>query len=251
MVINQRGGDPTKCRAELQKVIALNPSHAEALTMLAVTEAQSGNKKDALKYAQRAVQLGPRNEYYISNLVFAQLQNEMYDEAEPNLKLLAESTNPGIVETAQRNLQQLQQMKQWKQQEAARMKEQEARAIENAKAYEDNVARLTKAADSGTSAGKRKIIHVDQVPDAGAEEVHVLPSQPGGYAKGTLTAVECDGDAATLHVTASGKALNLQVKDVHRVVVINADAFSCGWKNRVVGVNFAGATNSVISIELY
>lgn len=251
MVITQRGGDSAKARAELQKVIALNPNHAEALSMLGVTEAQSGNKKDALKYAMRAVQLGPRNEYYISNLVFAQLQNEMYDEAEPNLKLLAASTNPGIAENAQRNLQQVQQMKQWKQQQAARMAEYEGRTKANAEAYEQNVAALKAATEPGTPGAKRKIIHVDQVPDAGSEEVHVLPSQPGGYAKGTLTTVECDGDAATLHITASGKALNLQVKDIHRVVVINADSFSCGWKNRVVGVNYAGATNSVISVEIY
>jgi tetratricopeptide (TPR) repeat protein len=253
MVTSQRGGDVAKVRAELLKVVELNPNHAEALTMLGITEAQSGNKKDAVKYARRAVQLGPRNEYYISNLVFAQLQNELFDDAEPNLKLLAASTNPDIAQNAQRNLQQVQQMKQWKQQQAARMAEEEARVAENDKAYNESVARLQKATDGNavSAGGKRKIVHVDQVPYAGAEEVQVLPSRPGGYAKGVLQGVECDGDSAILHLIASGKPLNLQVKDIRRVVVINADGFSCGWRNRTVGVNYAADTNAVISVEIY
>ncbi len=239
LVISQRGGDTGKVRAELLKAVQLNPTYADAFTMLGVTEAQSGNKKEAVKYAARAVLLGPRNEYYLQNLVYVQLQNEMYDEAEPNLKLLAASSNPGIAQNSQANLQQLQQMKQWKQEQTAR-----------AKAYEDASHGTVTAEGNSTAAivkpaGER--IHVESVPD---EEVHVLPSVPVNYAKGTLTAVECDGNTAILHMNASGKALTLKVNDIKRVVVINADAFSCDWKNISVGVNYAPGENRVSSVEL-
>jgi tetratricopeptide (TPR) repeat protein len=243
MVTSQRGGDQAKVRAELLKAIQLNPNYAEALTMLGITESQSGNKKDALKYAARAVQLGPRNEYYLSNLVFAQLQNEMYDEAVSSLKVLAASSNSGIAHNAQSNLQQIQKMKQWKQESAAREK-----------AYEDASKGEQEATveDEGTTkrvlkpAGKR--IHVDQMPSA--VEIRELPSVPTSYFKGTLTAVECDGNTAMLHLNSSGKVLNLKVKDIKRLVVINADAFSCQWKNKAVGVNYSTGENRVVSVEL-
>src|SRR6185369_11434053 len=70
MVVSERDGDAAKVRAELHKAVQLNPSYADALTMLGVMEAQSGDKKEALKYANRAVELGPRNDNYLANLVF-------------------------------------------------------------------------------------------------------------------------------------------------------------------------------------
>jgi tetratricopeptide (TPR) repeat protein len=250
MVISQRGGDQAKAKAELTKAVQLNPNYAEALAMLGVMEAQGGNKKEALQYVIRAVRQEPRNEFYLSNLVFVQLQNEMFDEAEPNLRLLVASQNPGIAQTAQQNLQGLERMKQWKKEQAARMKEEEERSTRAAKEYEEDVARYKSATEKekpGASGGTAKRIHVKQIPST---EGRVAPGTPLSYAKGTLTSVDCDGFTAILHVKAEGKMLSLKVKDARSVVLINADTFSCDWRNVAVGVNYAETEGRVVSLEL-
>jgi tetratricopeptide (TPR) repeat protein len=248
MVISQRTGDSARSRAELAKAVQLNPNYAEALAMLGVMEAQSGNKKDALQYVLRAVQQEPRNEFYLSNLVFVQLQNEMYDEAEPNLRILATSQNPGIAQNARQNLQGLEQMKRWKQEQALRMKEDEERSAKAAKEYDDDVAQYKSATGkSGDSSGTTKRITVKQIPSAGQR---VAAGTPLSYAKGTLTSVDCDGFTAVLHVKIPGKELSLKVKDARSLVLINTDTFSCDWRNVAVGVNYTETESRVVSLEL-
>ena len=247
MVISQRGGDQVKAKAELVKAVQLNKDYAEALAMLGVMEAQTGDKKVALKFVKRAVQLEPRNEYYLSNLAFVELQNELYEEAEPNLRTLAASTNPGIAQSAQQNLASLGEMKKWKAQQAEMEKEQAERSQQAAKEYEEDKARYASAVEKEQAGGTAKRVHVKQIPSAGER----IPSgTPLTYAKGTLTSVDCDGMTAKLHLKVSGNELELAVKDARSLVLINTDTFSCDWRNVPVGVNYSATDLRVVSLEL-
>jgi hypothetical protein len=74
------------------------------------------------------------------------------------------------------------------------------------------------------------------------------------FLKGTIVDVDCSSPpGAKLNVNSAGKKWTMQVGDSQHVVLIGADAFSCGWKNQKVAVNYRQAgelAGNVVSIEI-
>jgi hypothetical protein len=59
--------------------------------------------------------------------------------------------------------------------------------------------------------------------------------------------------AAVLTVLAGKVTWKLRVKDSRALVLVGADSFSCGWRNRDVSANYregASAEGDLISLEL-
>ncbi|MES3037195.1 MAG: tetratricopeptide repeat protein [Bdellovibrionota bacterium] len=77
-----KSGAKEKTLVEMKKVIELDPNHAQALNYLAFTLVEMNkNFKDAERYAQRAVQLEPKDGYILDTYGWIQYKKGARDEA--------------------------------------------------------------------------------------------------------------------------------------------------------------------------
>ncbi len=214
-------------RTELEKAIAIDPSYADAYSLLAFTDAMRGDRDAALEHARKAVELNPRGEHLRFNLAMAQMQAQDFAGARTTLTELQASSNPMLAAQARQNLEQLAQM------EEATSRRQRIRV----------------------EPGELRPVDVKpREPEPAPAPPPVVEKRPVKFLKGRLTAIDCSATpAAVLKVMVQGKTVELHVADVRSAVVIGADKFSCAWKNRNVAVNYrpaAAGGGDVVSLEL-
>jgi Flp pilus assembly protein TadD len=212
-------------QSELKKAIELDPTYAEAYNLLALTESREGDMEGAMKSQAKAVELSPRNEYFLMNLATYEMRAEMWDKAKATLKSLTNSSNPMVAANAQHNLLQMDQMEKWKQDHpdgTVHMQQEEA------------VATPVREDVSGP--------------------VRDLPSQPVAFLKGKIVSVQCSVESqAILEISSGSKTWHLRVANRAKVLLIGADQFSCDWKGKAVAVNYrplGGDSGEVVSLEL-
>lgn len=109
MLLNQQGGfrdsdNAAQIKKELDTSIALDPTLADAYSMLAFAQLNSDEKDAAVKSAEKAVSLNPRNEAYIYNLAQIYMATGKMDAATVVLKVLMRSNNPDVVQHASESL---------------------------------------------------------------------------------------------------------------------------------------------------
>jgi len=226
-MININPDEADAVRAELLKAVELDPGYADAYNLLSVTESVKGDTKEAIKYAEKAVQLNPRNEYYQMNLANFYLRAEEFDKATPLLTILKSSSNSMVAQNAEQNLEQLERMKEFK-------------------------------AQGGTIMLRPANMPADSPADNGGVEVVETPkvdnSHPVAFLKGTLLSVDCKfAPVAMLEVKSGAKIWHFRAEDRSKLVLIGADAFSCAWKNKPVAVNYreiGTGAGELISLEL-
>ena len=210
-------------REELLKAVELDPNYADAYNLLAVTESVKGDNKDAIQHASRAVELNPRNEFYRMNLAGFYMRGEQWDQATSVLNVLKNSSNAMVVNFAEQSLLQLENMKKWKAQ--------------------GNQVVVINRGETEPSDGVEVV-----------ERVKEPPSSPPQFLKGTLVSVDCSVEpGAVLLVKAATAVWHFRTEDHTKLVLIGAEQFSCGWKNKRVAVNFRklGAdAGDLISLEL-
>ncbi len=215
-------------RSELQKALTIDPNYADAYSLLALTDSARGDHKAALEHARKAVDLNPRDEYLRSNLAMAQLRAEDWDAAADTLTQLKSSTNQQIAAQAERNLRQLQ-----------TLREQQHKIVEFQQLH------AAEEAQAEAHEGEEK-----KAPAAPATPPRLVVK----YLKARLVSVDCTNTpGAVLNLESQGKALKIRVADRNSLVLIGADKFSCEWKNRQVGVNYrpsAEVDGQAITLEL-
>jgi tetratricopeptide (TPR) repeat protein len=227
-MININPDEADAVRAELLKAVELDPGYADAYNLLSVTESVKGDPKEAIKYAEKAVQLNPRNEYYQMNLANFHLRAGEIDKATALLTALKGSSNSMVAQNAEQNLEQLQRMKEFKAQGGTIMVRQ------------GNMS-------SDFSAEDNERVEVVETPK-------VDNSHPVAFLKGTLLSIDCEFEpAAMLEVKSGTKIWHFRAEDRSKLVLIGADAFSCTWKNKPVAVNYreiGTGAGELISLEL-
>ncbi len=230
LLLNQEG-PPDAPRAgeikkELEMSIALDPTMADAYSLLGFTQAVSGESAKGIATLNKALELSPRNENYTLNLASAYLAAGRVDTAIGILRNLANSANPEIAARARQALEQ-----------ATQVKEQSGRLELRVEKDTEGRPENGKAKPEGTS---------------GLKTVVVLPAMH--YIKGKLVAVDCSASPhAVLTVAVGGKSIRVHVADSAHVVVIGADEFSCDWAGRTVAVNYherADGEGDVVSVEI-
>ncbi len=221
----------------LESSIALDPSFADAYSLLAFTYMSQGEHEKALATMLKAVELNPRSEAYAFNLSQMYLVNQKYDAAIAVLDGLTKSGNPQVAARASQALVQVREVK---------LASAAGARIETRPGGEVVARTLIRrepaaATDSAT----------------GAElEPTTLPKNPvpPRFVKGKLLAVDCSAPpAAVLTIVAGTRTLKLHVGDSGRVIVIGADQFSCAWTNQKVAVNYhetVEGAGEVISVEV-
>jgi tetratricopeptide (TPR) repeat protein len=222
------GDDPASfatIQKNLEKSVALDPDFADAYAVLASAYMSQGNNEQALTAMGKAVALNPRNEQYRFNLAQVYLANRKVDPALAILQQLQNSSDPGVVARASQSLAQAQAFKQ---------------------AMQAGSETPARSSVEPAASGHRVIVEPEPVAPKELTPVRFL--------KGKVTAVDCSSPpAAVLTVVSGAKTWKLQVKDSGHVVVIGADALSCGWKNQNLAVNYRAtgeASGDVVSVEV-
>jgi tetratricopeptide (TPR) repeat protein len=210
-------------RQELEKAIALDPGYADAYNLMAYVQATSGDLEGALAAAEKAVQLSPRNDMYLANLVTYQLQAQKWEAAAANLRRLKNSDNAEIAAAAARNLAQLGETPQ------ARPTRQPAQPSVH---YDPTAPQW-----------RPKPGEEPPPPEPTQPEETPAPSEgrirPIAHFYGTLLSVDCSpSPAAVLTIQEGGKTWKMRTRDRHKLLLIGVDKFSCGWRNEKVLVNF-------------
>ena len=229
MLLSQQGSTDAagsiEIKKELETTIALDPSLADAYSLLGYTQAISGEPGKGIANLKKAVELSPRNEHYMFNLASVCMTNRKMDDAIVIFRNLAGSGDPQVAMRASQSL---------------------AQAID----FKHRVEEFGSRADS--QAGKR----VQGAPPAesGAVEMEVAPPAAVHFIKGHLIAVDCSAaPQAVLTVGSGTKSVKVHVRDTAHMILIGVDQFSCDWKNKNVAVNYrdrGDGEGDVVSVEL-
>jgi tetratricopeptide (TPR) repeat protein len=238
MLMSREGtlGDPDKVAEmtkELETAVALDPSFADAYSLLGFAYAAQGKPEKGVEAAQKAVAMSPRNDAYVFNLAQMYLNNRKPADAIVLLQSVKNSPQQNVAIRAQQVLEEAQMMK-------GMMDSGQPVVIRTGEVRVE----AEHPADSQA-----------QGEEAAKVEVKTLPAQSAPkFGKGKLESVDCTATpGATLNVTVSGKLLKLHVSNTKRVLVMGADSFSCAWSGQKVAVNYretADGAGELVSIEL-
>ena len=199
-------------KKELQAAIALNPEYADAYNLLAVAQAAEDDYAAATASENNAYHLSHK-EIYALNLAYFYLRQRKWDDAEKLLLSLGNSSDPFIAAAARKNLERLETYRKY------------ARDPEVPRAAASVPAERPQNRDDS------------QQPAATAGTPTPVPVLD--FANGKLVAVDCsDANGATLTIVIGKKPWKLRTANRNKLILINADAFSCDWRDRSVAVNY-------------
>jgi tetratricopeptide (TPR) repeat protein len=235
MLLYQQQGRSTDQEAELKKelesAISLDPTLADAQSLLAFSRMTAGDKVGAMNAAQTAVGLSPRNEWYQLNLAEIYVGAGRVGDGIAILKRLQNSGDPQVAA-------------------------QSAERLSSALMYQQQVEMVARENAAGSQMMTVSSASQPSPPNSVEDPtvVTIKTAMPSKYLKGMLKIVDCSSrPAASISVVSAARIWTLRVKDTRNVVVIGADEFSCSWTNQKVGVNFrqtGEAQGDVISIEI-
>ncbi len=224
----------------LEKAIKLEPSFADAYNLKAFALSNASNVTEAIHQMKIAVSLEPRNEQFQLNLVNQYMLARRWEEATVLLDRLKISHDPGVAKAAVET--------------AAKLQEWKANPL-------SQLAGLTP--DSYTAPQWRRkatskdneLEHLEAAQTGVEAEPEPEPAKgPVRFARGVLVSAECPANgAATLNLTVGAKRIKLHAADAKSILVIGADGFQCGWKNKRVAINYRERTatdGDLISVEI-
>ncbi|MGA9527760.1 MAG: tetratricopeptide repeat protein [Terriglobales bacterium] len=233
MVLNQQGPPDAAKSAEIEKEletsISLDPTLADAYSLLGFTQAFSGEPEKGIASMKKGLELSPRDEHYMINLASVYMAARRVDEAIAVLRSLAASGDPEVAALANRNLDQ---------------------ALNYKKQVEQFQTRVTDPVVARPAAHGRDDVQLSSqnvVPGA-------VPAGATHFIKGKLVAVDCSAaPQAVLTVAWAATSMKFHVRDSAHLVLIGADEFSCGWKNKNVAVNYrerSDGEGDLVSLEM-
>jgi len=230
--------DPWTMKREAETAISLAPDFAAAYGQLAAAEASIGNLDAAITNVKKAVRLSPRNDHYAADLAQYYLLAQKWDDAAALFEYLQASDDPQIAASAADDLKLLPALRRTPPSPVARReKSQDWSQWDDPKWRRRVPAPLPPESDAPEAAAPK-------APD----------TRPVKFLKGKLLQVECSQPpAALLTILAGKKTWKLRVADSGSVVLVGANSFSCGWRDRNVAVNFregGQADGDLVSLEL-
>jgi tetratricopeptide (TPR) repeat protein len=240
LLSQQRAGDEarsTEIKKELSMAIALDPTMADAFSLLGYTQAVSGEPEKGLETLKKAIALSPRNEHYLFNLANVYMTNRKVDEAIAIFRTLSGSAEREMSMRASQSLAQAENYK--TQYQAYKTQIESQNSAVQLRTRDSSVAlRATEATGSSIS----------------TEVANVPAPKPVKFIKGKLVSVDCAGaPEALLAVSVGAKSLRLHVRDAARAIVMGADQLSCEWKNKNVAINYRerlDGDGDLVSIEI-
>jgi tetratricopeptide (TPR) repeat protein len=233
---------------DLVAVIDWNPDFAEAHNMLAMGRLDGGGVHAATDSMRVAIQLSPRNQQYLLNMVQIDFAGKKWDDATTLLERLKNSPNAEIARAAHKNLADLPTLKKY-----GVLPQPDSLPGTTATASPKPSAKSSTHTSSGTTAAP-----ADE--DSDSDQSSAAPAEPALdkrkvlFLKGKLMTVDCrQSPAATLTVKAGTRTLKLHTDDYKSLLMVGADEFSCEWTDRPIVVNYkaGGKTDGdLVSVEV-
>ena len=219
---------------QLQRAIDLDHEFAAPRSLIAPALGEGGNYEAAITSAKQAVALDPGEERYQAELAHVYIVAERWESARAVLVRLQTSEDPAIRDNATQTLASLEATRQ---QVDQKKKEREA-------AMRDPTAPQWKMTPDVAAEDAR-----DTAQDSDKPDVRKTLSLSG-----ELQSVDCSHQpAAFVNVRKNQKTIRLYTNDYTKLMVMGADEFSCGWRDKRVLINYkAGghADGDLVSLEL-
>ena len=218
---------------DLQHAIQLDPQYSEAYGLLALGYMQHQKWAEAEQNIRHAIELSPRDDMNRFNLAVVFANQQKLDDASVILTGLAQSSDPMVANRARDMLASMTRV------EVQPSSGEDASAIpalpdKTRTDIRDNPPEAAPAPKSETAAAPDK--------------------RPMAFVSGKIMAVDCSAEpAAILTITSAGKTYHLHVTDRSKLVLINADKFSCSWTGVKAAANYRDSGNlegDLISLEL-
>jgi Flp pilus assembly protein TadD len=211
---------------DLRKAIDLDPQYADAYHLLGLALMQKREFPEAEQNLRRAVELSPRNDMYRFNLAAVLMDEQKTAESTQMLQALVNGSNPLVAEQARSLLSY---------QSAA------SQRSANATVVQMTGGGGAPAKTEASAAGPPALIHdTDQRPMA--------------YLKGKIVSVDCSqGASAVLAILSSAKTYHLRTANREKLLLINADKFSCDWKDVQAAANYRDSGDlqgDLVTLEL-
>lgn len=237
---------------DLRTVLDWDPEFAEAYNLLGLAQLEGGGVHAAMEAMHAAIQLAPRNDHYVLNMVNIYLSDKKWDAATALLNHLVQSPDPKIVAAAQKKLADLPMLKKYGRVPETGADVKAAGAPEASPALS---ARSDAAAPAVTPSESTSGSDSDEVQVSDTAPTPPPPDRrPIQFFKGRLLRVDCSHPPlALLDVATGNKKLTLRTDDYKSLVVLGANAFSCDWTNRTVEINYKPGGQSdgdLVSLEL-
>jgi Flp pilus assembly protein TadD len=222
----------------LDKALKFDPTYAEAYDLKGTVLGRARSTGAAIRMIQKALQLEPRNERFQFNLATHYMANRNFDEATALFEKVAKSQDSALARMAQ---QQIAQIRDFRENPLAQL------ASESADKYTAPQWRRKPGTVDDNEAEALEQAQTGNTPD---------PPDPRKvrYAKGVLLESDCRASGRVVLEFRTGKRqIRLMAPDAAKILVIGADQFECGWKNKRASVNYRENSpneGDLISIEV-
>ncbi|HTK95741.1 MAG TPA: tetratricopeptide repeat protein [Terriglobales bacterium] len=238
----QGGGSASfQMKSNLVHALDLDPTYADAWSLLALVYQIDGKTQEAIDDMLKAIALAPRNDRNRFQLARLYASAKRWDEAQALLDYLKDSPDPEVAADVAGATTQMQ----------------------AAKTAPQHAARLDERARPSTYDNPKwqlpeSVRQRNEQEETKKEEELAHPPKPDPrpilFLKGTLVDASCAPSGnATLTVASGKKKLRLVSPDYKKIVVIGADSFSCDWKGRTVSINYRASsptTGDLVSLEV-
>lgn len=238
---------------DLVAVIDWNPDFAEAHNMIAMGRLEGGGVHAATDSMRVAIQLSPRNQQYLLNMVQIDFAGKKWDDATTLLERLKDSPNAEIAQAARKNLADLPTLKKY-----GVLPQPDSPPATAANGPKTSVQKSAHPGVTPATAAPANTTPADE--DSDSDQSAAAPAEPALdkrkvlFLKGKLMAVDCrQSPAATLTVKAGSRTLKLHTDDYKSLLLVGADEFSCEWMDRPIVVNYkaGGKTDGdLVSVEV-
>ncbi len=218
---------------DLRAVLDWNDQVAEAYHMLAMARVEGGGVHSAVEAIQKAVQLNPRSEKYLLDMARVYMAAKKWDEATTLLERIEAGKDPQLAAAASQNLSDLPTLKKY------------GLLPQRVQEAPKPVVKPKPPVKAAT---------VDDAPEPPRPAEPEVDRRKVEFARGKLVSVDCTNQpVAIISITAGAKRLRLRTEDYKSLLLIGADAFSCGWQNRPIVANYKAGGKSdgdLVSLEV-
>jgi tetratricopeptide (TPR) repeat protein len=210
----------------LRRAIALDPQYADAYHLLGLALMQKREYAEAEQNLRRAVELSPRNDMFRLNLAIALIDEQKTAEGREILQAMANSSNPAVAQEAQSFL-----------------------------SYQSRASQRTADVATVQVAGEEESSAKPGSADSESPALlHDTDNRPMAYVKGKIVSVDCSADPGAVVTILSGdKTYHLHTANRQKLVLVNAERFSCDWKDVRASANYRDSGNlegDLVTLEL-
>jgi tetratricopeptide (TPR) repeat protein len=221
---------------DLKNVLEWNSEMASAYDLLGVARNAGGTTTAALEAQRAAIRLSPRNESYVYHLAQTYVTSKKWEAADALLERLKASGDPQIAA--------------------------EARDLQTQAGTQRKYGIAGNTPPSAQPKFEAQKSPFDVLDQDAAKRAAAENPKPGTIAdkrvtrfvKGRLVAVDCSqAPSAVLTVRSDAGTLKLHAADYKSLLLIGADDFSCGWRDRQVVANYkasSGNDGDLVSLEM-